>query len=316
MLQIMIGFTLDLFFGDPYWLFHPVRWIGRFIKTIENILLKESDKPQVQKLKGVLLLVCVSATSLFIPYLMLQVALKVNTLLFIAIESLMIYQIFATKCLDVETKKVYSALKSGDIEGARKAIAFLVSRDTETMSEEDIIKASIETIAENLGDGVIAPIFYTVIGGAPLGWYYKSVNTLDSMVGYKNDRYLNFGWASAKWDDVLNYIPARATALFILMAGVVLKFNLRNGIKMMMRDRHNHASPNSAYPESAAAGLLEIQLGGKASYFGHVSMKKTMGDAINSLKVDDLRKMSRLLYTTAIIGLICCLSIRFLLEVL
>jgi len=311
MIQIILGYTMDLFIGDPYWLFHPVRWIGQLILLLEKRLLKE-ESGNKQKFKGLLLLIIVSSLSFVIPFYLLRLAFKVHMLLGLFVEAFMIYQIFATKCLDVETKKVYKALKNGDITEARKAISYLVSRDTESMTDEDIIKASIETIAENLGDGVIAPMFFVVIGGAPLGWYYKSVNTLDSMVGYKNDKFNHYGYCSAKWDDVLNYVPARLTAIFILIAGLFLRLNLKNGIKMLKRDKHNHSSPNSAFPESAAAGLLDIQLGGKASYFGEVSMKPTMGDKNKTIHVEDLYKTKQLLYVTSGVGLfilLCCRSI-------
>ncbi|MBI9011085.1 MAG: cobalamin biosynthesis protein CobD [Clostridiales bacterium] len=315
MVQIILGYTMDLFIGDPYWLFHPVRWIGQLILMLEKRLLKE-ESGKKQKFKGLLLLIIVSSLSFVIPFYLLRLAFNVHILLGLFVEAFMIYQIFATKCLDVETKKVYKALKSGDINEARKAISYLVSRDTETMTDEDIIKASIETIAENLGDGVIAPMFFVVIGGAPLGWYYKSVNTLDSMVGYKNDKFNHYGYCSAKWDDVLNYVPARLTAIFILMAGLFLRLNLKNGLKMLKRDKHNHSSPNSAFPESAAAGLLDIQLGGKASYFGEVSMKPTMGDANKKIRVEDLYKMKQLLYISSGIGLFVLLCCRSLWELL
>jgi len=311
MIQIILGYTMDLFIGDPYWLFHPVRWIGQLILLLEKRLLKE-ESGKKQKFKGLLLLIIVSGLSFVIPFYLLRFAFKVHILLGLFLEAFMIYQIFATKCLDVETKKVYKALKNGNIKEARKAISYLVSRDTESMTDEDIIKASIETIAENLGDGVIAPMFFVVIGGAPLGWYYKSVNTLDSMVGYKNDKFNHYGYCSAKWDDVLNYVPARLTAIFILIAGLFLRLNLKNGIKMLKRDKHNHSSPNSAFPESAAAGLLDIQLGGKASYFGEVSMKPTMGDKNKTIHVEDLYKTKQLLYVTSGVGLfilLCCRSI-------
>lgn len=315
MIQIILGYTADLFIGDPYWLFHPVRWIGQFILFLEKKLLK-AETAFKQKTKGLLVLLLVSSVSFVIPFIILKLSFAIHVLLGLVIESFMIYQIFATKCLDVETKKVYMALKTGDIKQARKAISFLVSRDTHDMSVEDIIKASIETIAENIGDGVIAPMFYVVIGGAPLGWYYKSVNTLDSMVGYKNDRFNHYGYCSAKWDDVLNYIPARLTAVFILVAGLFLRFNLRNGIRILKRDKRNHASPNSAFPESAAAGLLDIQIGGKASYFGEVSMKPTMGDANKNIEISDLYKVKQLLYATSLVGLFVLLSIRSLWELI
>ncbi len=302
MIQIAIGYTMDLILGDPYFLYHPVRVIGHLVRGLEKLLLNIDDRPIVQKIKGLILLILVSGLSFVVPFTMLYALHKIHPHLSLILESIMIYQIFATKCLDVETRKVYRALKEGDLETARKMVGYLVSRDTDVMSEEDIIKASIETIAENLGDGVIAPMFFIFIGGAPLGWCYKGVNTLDSMVGYKNEKYLHYGYFSAKWDDVLNYIPARLTALFILVAGFFLRMDIKRGISILSRDKHNHASPNSAYPESAAAGLLGIQLGGKASYFGKVSIKPTMGDAFKSIEVNDLYMTRKLLYMTSFVG--------------
>lgn len=314
MISIIIGYVLDLIIGDPYNLFHPVRWIGTSIKKIEKVLLNENHSKLKQKINGVLLLVIIMSFTYLIPLFILIIAKKINLILFIVIESFMIFQIFATKCLDVETKKVFLALKEKDLDKARYYISFLVSRDTKEMTEIDIIKAAIETIAENLGDGVIAPMCFVAIGGAPLGWLYKGVNTLDSTVGYKNEKYTNYGWASARFDDLLNFIPARITSIFILLAGILLNLNIKNGIKILIRDRNNHSSPNSAYPESAAAGLLSIQLGGKASYFGVVSEKPTMGDSLKEIEVNDLKNTSNLLYTTSIVGLMVILCIKYILE--
>lgn len=311
MLEVLMGYALDLIIGDPYFLYHPVRIIGHLITWLENRLLNLKDTIFIQKLKGLILLIIVSGLSFLVPLILLIGASQVHLGLAFVLEVIMIYQIFATRCLDVETKKVYKALKNNDIEEARKMIGYLVSRDTSDMTEEDIIKAAIETIAENLGDGVIAPMIYVMIGGAPLGWYYKSVNTLDSMVGYKNEKYQHYGYFSAKWDDVLNYIPARITSGFILIAGFFLRMNVTRGFKVLVRDRKNHSSPNSAYPESAAAGLLGIQLGGKASYFGKVSMKPTMGDADKKIDVHDLKKTSHLLYMTSFVGFIICYLIKW-----
>lgn len=311
MSQILIGYGLDLILGDPHFLYHPVRLIGHLIKWLKTGLLNPNDSAEMKKFKGLILLLTVSGLSFVLPLYILILSYKIHPIFAFALEVVMIYQIFATKCLDVETRKVYTALKNNDIKEARKMISYLVSRDTDSMSDEEIIKAAIETIAENLGDGVIAPMFYVMIGGAPLGWYYKSVNTLDSMVGYKNETYNDFGYCSAKWDDVLNYIPARLTAVFILVAGFILKLDFNNGVNMLKRDKRNHASPNSAYPESAAAGLLRIQLGGKASYFGKVSMKPTMGDRLKKIETEDLNKMKHLLYTTSLVGMIVMMSIRW-----
>lgn len=309
-MAIVIGYWLDIILGDPHWLYHPVRVIGHLIKKLENILLKSKNTPSQKRMKGLMLLIIVSSLSFVVPSLIIQIFYSVSPLLSTIVSGIMIYQIFATKCLDVETRKVYKALKDDDINEARKWISYLVSRDTETMTKEDIIKATLETIAENLGDGVIAPMFYILIGGAPLGWYYKSVNTLDSMVGYKNDKYMDFGYFSAKWDDVLNYIPARLTAYIILLVAKIHGMDIEEGYRILQRDKRNHASPNSAYPESAAAGVLQVQLGGKATYFGKTSIKPTMGDQKRNLDLSCLDDMRHLLYGTSFVGFLTILLIR------
>lgn len=300
-MTIVLAYIMDLLIGDPF-SFHPVIWIGKLINKLER--LKHT------KFNGLLLLMIVSLMSTIIPIALIYLSYKVHTVLGFTFEIILIYFIFATKSLDIETKKVYRALKAGDIEDARKWIGYLVSRDTSEMTETDIIKACVETISENITDGIIAPLLYVAIGGAPLGWYYKSVNTLDSMVGYKNDKYKDFGYFSAKWDDVLNYIPARLTGILILIVGFILRYDLKNGIKILKRDKRNHASPNSAYSEAAVAGLLNIQLGGKASYFGIVSMKPTMGDLNRVIELEDIEKTKKIMYLTSAVGLLILLILR------
>lgn len=310
MLRIIIGYGLDLIIGDPYWLFHPVRWIGQMISGLESKLRKQNDTHDQQRMKGILLVCLVVCTAYTIPWLLLKLAGHLSFYLAVALEAFMIFQILATRSLDVETRKVYTALKKKDMEGARKAISYLVSRDTKSMTEEEILKACIETIAENLADGVVAPMCFVILGGAPLGWLYKSVNTMDSMVGYKNEKYQYFGRCAARVDDVLNYIPARLSALFILIASFLLRLDVKNAWRMMVRDRHNHSSPNSAYPESVVAGALNVQLGGKATYFGHTTEKPTMGDYNKPLVLDDLRQMKYLLYVTSFVALTILMAIK------
>lgn len=300
-MTIVLAYILDLLIGDPF-SFHPVIWIGNLIKKLDQ--LKHT------KLNGFFLLMIVSGISTLVVLALHLISYKIHLVVGIVMEVWMIYTIFATKSLDVETRKVYKALKEGDIKSARKWIGYLVSRDTSEMTESDIVKACVETISENITDGIIAPLFYITIGGAPLGWYYKSVNTLDSMVGYKNEKYKDFGYFSAKWDDVLNYIPARMTGVLILIVGSILKYDTKNGIKVLKRDKRNHASPNSAYSEAAVAGLLNIQLGGKASYFGIVSMKPTMGDENKAIEVEDIQKTKRIMYLTSAVGLLILLLLR------
>lgn len=302
MWSYIIGYFLDLALGDPQHWYHPVRAIGQLIQWEEKILYKKNDSKLNKRIKGFVLLVTVVSLGFVVPFLFLILMFRINVFLGIGLEAWLIYRALATRQLDKETKIVYRALKKGDLEEGKKYIAYLVSRETKDMTEEDVIKAAIETMAENIGDGVIAPMFYAVIGGAPLSWAYKSANTLDSMVGYKNEKYEDFGYASAKFDDLLNYIPARLSSIFIIIAGFFLKLNVSKGLKVLKRDRHNHTSPNSAYPESAAAGLLDIQLGGKATYDGQTTYKLTMGDKTKAIQVADLKKTSRLLYVTSFIG--------------
>ncbi|MBN2796797.1 MAG: cobalamin biosynthesis protein CobD [Clostridia bacterium] len=309
MIQILIGYCTDLVVGDPYFLFHPVRWIGNLIAFLEKYL--NQGTPSKRKIKGIILVLIVTSISFFVPFMLLILAFKIHLLLGIMLESFMIFQIMATKSLDFETKKVYKALLAKDIVLARKEMSYLVSRDTHQMSEEDIVKAGIETISENLADGVISPLIFIILGGGPLGWLYKSINTMDSMVGYKNERYENFGWAAAKLDDLVNYVPARLTSLFILIAGFFLRLDIKNGIRILKRDRRNHSSPNSAYPESAVAGLLRIQLGGKATYFGKTSLKPTMGDAIKPIEISDMKKTSNILYLTSLVAFVVLMSIKY-----
>jgi adenosylcobinamide-phosphate synthase len=220
------------------------------------------------------------------------------------LEGFICYQLLATKSLKYESMKVYKELKNNDLEGARNKVSMIVGRDTKALTEEGITKATVETIAENTSDGIIAPMIYMIIGGAPLGLFYKAVNTMDSMVGYKNDKYFYFGRASAKLDDVLNYIPARISAYLMIVASFILKMNGKNAYKIYKRDRYNHASPNSAHTEAVCAGALEVQLAGDAYYFGKLYKKKTIGDALRPIEYDDIRRANLLLYVTSIIGII------------
>jgi adenosylcobinamide-phosphate synthase len=302
MIAFTLGYWLDILIGDPKSFYHPVQAFGATINFLERKLLKDNLSKTAKKLRGFILLGLLMGIGFLIPLIIIKLAYEVHPLLALFIEGWMLFQAFATRQLDRESKLVYKALKENDIVKARKYISYLVSRDTENMTEEDILKASIETISENIGDGILAPLFFACIGGAPLVWTYKAVNTLDSMVGYKNEKYEDFGYASAKFDDLLNFIPARLTSVFILFSGLLLKMNFKQGLKILIRDRRNHASPNSAYPEAATAGLLNIQLGGKASYFGVISQKATMGDQNKKIDLYDLKKTSQLLYLTSLIA--------------
>lgn len=317
-----IGFVLDLLMGDPYWLPHPIRLIGTLISKLDHVLLttKESERNDKQEFyKGILLTILVLLITVFSAFLILYLAYWVSPYLGLIVESIMTYQILATKCLKQESMKVYKKLKEKDLSGARKAVSMIVGRDTECLDETGVAKAAIETVAENTSDGVIAPMLFLAVGGPVLGFFYKAVNTMDSMVGYKNDRYLYFGRAAAKLDDAVNFIPARVSAVLMIIASYLggRDYNGRAACKIYKRDRRNHASPNSAHTEAVCAGALGIRLAGNASYFGKMHQKPFIGDATRNVEEEDIARANCLLYITAGlcegICLICLIVIALLL---
>jgi len=305
LIAIVAGFILDLIFGDPHSLPHPICLIGNLISFLERNLRKVFGFSNTGLLfgGGVLVLVVIS-TCFALPYALLYLAGMVNPWLAFALETLMFYQIFATKCLRDESMKVYHALQKGDLDEARLMLSWIVGRDTKNLSEAEVTKGAVETIAENTADGIIAPMFYMFLGGAPLAFLYKGINTMDSMVGYKNEKYLYFGRCAAKLDDVANFIPARITGLVMIGAAYFLNLDVQGAWKTFWRDRYNHLSPNSAMTESVAAGALNIQLGGGHFYFGKWVHKDTIGDDIRPVKAEDIVATNNLLYMTAILSLI------------
>ena len=305
LIAIVAGFILDLIFGDPHSLPHPICLIGNFISFLERNLRKIFGFSNNGLLfgGGVLVLIVIS-TCFVLPYALLYLAGMVNPWLAFALETLMFYQIFATKCLRDESMKVYYALQKGDLDEARLMLSWIVGRDTKNLSEAEVTKGAVETIAENTADGIIAPMFYMFLGGAPLAFLYKGINTMDSMVGYKNEKYLYFGRCAAKLDDVANFIPARITGLLMIAAAYFLNLDAERAWKIFRRDRYNHLSPNSAMTESVAAGALNIQLGGGHFYFGKWVHKDTIGDDIRPVKAEDIVATNNLLYMTAILSLI------------
>ena len=306
---MLAGFLMDLLLGDPYWLPHPIRLIGNWISFLEKRLLgsKTEEKhttPEQEKRRGMLLVLAVLSSTVFVTAVLLLGAYRLHPYLGAVIESIMTYQILATKCLKVESMKVYQELKKGDIAASRKAVSMIVGRDTECLDETGVAKAAIETVAENTSDGVIAPMIFTAIGGPILGFFYKAVNTMDSMVGYKNEKYQYFGSAAAKFDDVVNYIPARLSAWLMILASAITHMDWKNAKKVFLRDRYNHKSPNSAQTESVMAGALDVQLAGDAWYFGKLCKKPTIGDAIREIEPEDIRRSHTLLYMTAVLALV------------
>jgi adenosylcobinamide-phosphate synthase len=302
-LSIYIGYIMDLIIGDPYSFPHPVRYIGKLIKKTEKKIrnIAKSDK-DLKKGGFALWFVTVGTT-----YLVTYLIVKLSSLIpggFLIVNSLLIYTTLATKCLKDEAVKIYKVLKTGDIEKSRIQLSYIVGRDTENLDEDEIIRATIETVAENTVDGIIAPMFYAFIGGAPLAMAYKAINTLDSTVGYKNEKYKDLGFASAKIDDIANYIPARISVLLMMLGSLMLGYDYKNSSKIAIRDRKNHKSPNCAYPEGAVAGALGVQLGGTNIYFGEVVYKPTIGDKIREIEIDDIIKTNKIMYATSIASMV------------
>lgn len=308
---LCICFILDIIIGDPYWLWHPVRGIGKAIELSEKILLKvfrikEGRENDIRKklIAGGIMAIAVIFVSVAVPFVILYLAEKINTYLKIVVECIMCYEMLAMKSLKTESMKVYNALKGGSVENARAAVSMIVGRDTKRLDEEGIIKAAVETVAENTSDGVIAPLIYMMLFGPLGGFFYKAVNTMDSMVGYKNDRYYYFGRVAAKLDDILNYIPSRISAIFMIIAAFILKMDYKNALYIFKRDRYNHASPNSAQTEAVCAGALSVQLAGDAYYFGKLYKKPTIGDYKRSVEAEDIKRANYLLYGTSFITLL------------
>ena len=302
-LALILGFFIDLLAGDPRWLYHPVRIIGHGISFLEKCFRGWLPKTQKgERIGGFLLVVFICVGSAVIPLGILYAAYEIHTLLGIGIETFFCYQMLAVKSLKQESMRVFEELEKGDLKGARYAVSMIVGRDTQSLDEAGVTKAAVETVAENTSDGIIAPLFYMAIGGPVLMFFYKGVNTMDSMVGYKNEKYLNFGRYAAKLDDFLNYIPSRISAWLMIASAGICGFDRKNAVKIFKRDRYNHASPNSAQTEAVMAGALDIQLAGNAYYFGKLCEKPTIGDAIRPVEKQDIPKANQLLYVSAALG--------------
>ena len=308
---LVTAFILDMIIGDPHWLWHPVQGIGRLIEYTEQLLRRvfalreerDADRGK-KKVAGGILVILVLLPSVLVPMLILYAAERIHPYVRLAAEIVLCYQMLAMKSLRVESMKVYHALMKQDIEGARQAVSMIVGRDTEKLSEEGITKAAVETVAENTSDGVIAPLIYMALFGACGAFFYKAVNTMDSMIGYKNDKYIYLGMIAAKLDDVVNYIPARLSALFMIVVSGVLGMNTKQAWRIYKRDRYQHASPNSAQTEAVCAGALSIQLAGDAYYFGELYHKPVIGDADRPVLPEDIRSANRLMYGTSILTLL------------
>lgn len=303
-----MGYVLDLLLGDPFGSFHPVVWIGKLISVLTGKLLMENDSSARKRLKGRIIVIIVIAISVLTTGFCVILAYNINSIFGIAVEAIITYQCLATKSLYTESMKVYYALKDISLEAGRTAVSMIVGRDTAALDEAGVTKAAVETVAENTSDGVIAPLIYLAIGGPVLGICYKAINTMDSMIGYKNDKYMDFGRAAAKLDDVVNFVPARISAVLMIIATLFLgkKYNTVNAIYIFKRDRFNHPSPNSAQTESVCAGALGIQLAGPASYFGKLKEKPYIGDMLRKIEVEDIKRANLLMTCTSILCASIC----------
>ena len=310
---LLIGFGIDLIVGDPHGLPHPVVGIGKLISLLERrfrALFPKTARGEI--FAGACIWLCTVLVSAGLPALILYGAQRVSVYLRLVLESVMCWQILAVKSLRDESMKVYDALESGDLAASRHAVSMIVGRDTDRLDDAAVTRAAVETVAENTSDGVVAPLLFLAIGGAPLGFFYKAVNTMDSMLGYVEPPYKNIGLVPAKADDVVNYIPARLSALLMLTAGGLMGLDISAGWRIFRRDRRKHASPNSAQTESVCAGLLGLRLAGDAWYHGVLHKKEYIGDASREITHEDIPRVCRLMTVTSVLTLLLSCAIKLL----
>lgn len=312
--HIIIALFLDFTLGDPERLYHPVRGIGLFITESEKFISSKNRSKRCLRIYGFVLWVVTVTGSFLSATLILWISWRLHPIMYTMMNIILIWLGIAAKSLKTESMKVMFPLLREDIFRARKYLSYIVGRDTRSLDQEGIIKAAVETVAENTSDGVIAPLFYALIGGAPLMWAYKAVNTLDSMVGYKNDKYCDLGYVSAKMDDFFNYIPARMTAVFIMVSSLMPGYSFSGSIHAWRRDRRKHKSPNSGHPEAAVAGALGIRLGGDAVYEGKVEVKPFLGEAKRVPEAVDILKANKLMYSSAVLFFLWMILLMLLMK--
>lgn len=319
------GFVLDLLIGDPHFIPHPVRLIGSLISFCDKRLncdagynISEKKLNLIKYKRGMLLAFTVIFATFAMSVIIIVAAYSINLYAGVIAEAVMTWQILATKCLRVESMRVYDALRTDGVDAGRRAVSMIVGRDTSVLDAAGVTRAAVETIAENTSDGVIAPMLYTAIGGPVLGFVYKAVNTMDSMLGYKNDKYMYFGRFAARLDDVVNFIPARISAYLMIAATFIggRHFDGKNAYHIFKRDRFNHASPNSAQTESVCAGALRVQLAGDAVYFGKLVKKKYIGDGLREIEYEDIKRANRLMYITAFLCELLSVAVMSLVLIL
>lgn len=319
------GFALDLLIGDPHFIPHPVRLIGSLISFCDKRLncdagynISEKKLNLIKYKRGMLLAFIVIFATFAMSVIIIVAAYSINLYAGVIAEAVMTWQILATKCLRVESMRVYDALRTDGVDAGRRAVSMIVGRDTSVLDAAGVTRAAVETIAENTSDGVIAPMLYTAIGGPVLGFVYKAVNTMDSMLGYKNDKYMYFGRFAARLDDVVNFIPARISAYMMIVAAFIggRQFDGQNAYRIFKRDRFNHASPNSAQTESVCAGALRVRLAGDAVYFGKLVKKKYIGDRLREIEYEDIKRANRLMYITAFLCELLSVAVMSLVLIL
>ena len=309
-LPLVIGFLLDACIGDPYRMPHPIRLIGKLISLLERIIRKNLHN---MRLGGFILVVTVLFVSSIIPLTILLLCYRIHLVFGLMAESFLIFYLLAARNLRDESMKVCRAAEAGDTEAARRAVSMIVGRDTLVLDRAGIIRAAVETVAENTSDGVTAPLFYIAFGGAVGGFFYKAANTMDSMIGYQNEKYADLGRCAARFDDVLNYIPSRLSALLMIAACPLLHLDAKHALRIWRRDRRKHASPNSAQTESVCAGALHLRLAGDAWYFGELHKKPYIGDDDRAIEPADIRCANRLMYCTSVLMLVLASAVRCIL---
>ncbi len=304
-LAVAFSFIIDYLIGDPQYSFHPIRLIGNLIAWVEKALRPTAkENPQKLVFTGAMTVATVIIITAIMVYALLYIASLFGDITLFVVQVILSYTVLSMGSLRDESMKVYHKLKEEDTEGARYAVSMIVGRDTKSLDEKGITKAAVETVAENTADGVVAPLLYLILFGPIGGFVYKAINTMDSMLGYKNDKYINFGKCAARLDDVVGYIPARLTAYMMILSASFIGLDSKNALKIYKRDKHNHASPNSAHSEAACAGALSIMLAGDAYYFGKLYKKPTIGDNNRDIEYEDIRRANNLMIISSFFTLV------------
>ncbi len=310
LISIIAGYIIDLIFGDPRTVPHPVVAIGKLVSFCTDRLLCQDSGAKEKRRNGIFMVVIVECACIAVPFCILYLAYRLHLVAGIVIEGIMCWQILAAKSLKTESTKVETALYNNNIEEARFNVSMIVGRDTANLDAEGITKAAVETVAENSSDGVIAPLFYMLFGGAVAGFLYKGINTMDSMAGYKNEKYIDFGRAAAKLDDIANFIPARISALLMVVSAFILGYDAANAWKIFLRDRYKSTSPNAGQTEAACAGALGIELLGDAYYFGKLVKKPSIGDALRDIEPCGIHKANKLMYCMEFLMVVFIILLR------